>query len=208
MLSSKEIRNKEIDFEQLAKDNLSEINLYEIRNRSLEGIEKLTNLRDLKIDNCPEIKDLSPLTKLTNLRQLYLRDLELENHSSLEPLSKLKNLECLTLNDLGPDCISLKSLNSIVSENLILCIYSCDYEFSGEIYLNFYKLAYTNLSDCKTRIGPNKYRPFIFHNYLRRLKIARKKITILLIKYRILHYWHRFLFEDKNKDGIIRYCFL
>lgn len=86
-------------------------------NDALEGISDLTCLEYLdfsKLDNKRDVDNLSPLTSLTNLKEL---DLGWTNVDDLSPLSNLDNLESLNLEfvfvNLGPleGMTSLKTLN-------------------------------------------------------------------------------------------------
>jgi len=84
---------------------------------SLSGLEYCVNLEFLVLDSDLEIKDLSPLAGLTNLRQLYLFFNEL---SDISPLSGLYNLEVLNLEDnLVKDLSPLAGLTSLKLLNLM-----------------------------------------------------------------------------------------
>jgi hypothetical protein len=63
---------------------------------SLSGLEYCVDLEMLVLDSDWEIKDLSPISGLTNLRYLYLFFNDL---SDLSPLSGLYNLEVLNIED-------------------------------------------------------------------------------------------------------------
>ena len=61
---------------------------------SLEPLSKLENVVEITIDRSIDILDLEPLSNLTNLRKLTIRDSNIDN---LEPLRKLVNLRELNL---------------------------------------------------------------------------------------------------------------
>lgn len=59
---------------------------------SLEGIEHLSNLQSLILNDC-KISDITPISTLTNLEHLELKDNEIEDFSPLENLTALKYLK-------------------------------------------------------------------------------------------------------------------
>lgn len=78
---------------------------------SLSGLEYCINLETLILDSDLEIRDLSPISGLTNLRYLYLFFNDL---SDLSPLSGLHNLEVLNIEDnLIADITPLSGLTNL-----------------------------------------------------------------------------------------------
>jgi hypothetical protein len=72
-------------------------NLYLLGNQitDISPLSKLINLKVLDL-SCNKIDDLNPLSSLINLRQLYLTDNQI---TDISPLSELLNLESLDLDD-------------------------------------------------------------------------------------------------------------
>lgn len=65
--------------------------------KDINGIEKLTKLKDLDIDS-NDIKDYTPLSKLKNLEKLRVRALtEAKGISSITKLTKLKDLSLMSM---------------------------------------------------------------------------------------------------------------
>lgn len=83
--------------------------------KSLEGIEKLTNLKDLEIDS-DDVSDFAPLGKLKNLESLYV--MSRGTAKNIDAITSLKKLKSLTLHSMDDEDLSfvgkmtsLKELN-------------------------------------------------------------------------------------------------
>lgn len=102
------------------KDNRQKIKIIWDKIHSLDGIERLTNLKSLHI-NCNAIKDISKISSLKNLKILQLRHNLITDISSLSNLTNLEYID-LKFNKIS-DITSLTNLTKLkyldLSENNI-----------------------------------------------------------------------------------------
>ena len=102
--------------------NLTSLRLFDCDNISdLSPLSNLTNLTSLNLGSCDNISDLTPLSNLTNLTSLDL--FACDNISDLSPLSNLTNLTSLYLFacDNISDFTPLSNLTNLTSLDLDSC---------------------------------------------------------------------------------------
>ena len=91
---------------------LTELDLSDrgLTNEDIQGLEKMTNLTRLSLDGNRDITDLSPLSQLTNLKDLNLSN---TGATDLSPLAGLTNLT--KLNIANPDISDLSPLSNLTN---------------------------------------------------------------------------------------------
>mgnify|MGYP006277382023 CR=1 FL=1 len=108
---------------------------------SLVGMEYLTSLTTLELNDNYNIKDISPLAGLTKLTTLNLENNQVDN---IEPLRNLTNLEHINLNN---NLISdLTPLKGFMDDNLRILEVAHNPVFNQEIVSNLTSLERLNLA--------------------------------------------------------------
>ncbi len=123
---------------------------------NIAGLEYCTNLQKLILDSNPLIRDLSPLTGLTSLQELYLF---FNSLSDISPLTGLENLEVLSLednyiSDLSP-LAGLENLRVLSLEDNYMSDIS---PLAGLVNLEWLHLANNDVSDLSPLAGLAKLR--------------------------------------------------
>jgi hypothetical protein len=128
--------------------------------KDLSGIEQLVNLESLYIDHYHRVSSLSPLGELKNLTSLtieHFRDSPIKNIAVLKELTQLEELSLsgLTVNDMSAlqSLTNLKSL-SISNSNLSEANILADFHHLEELYL--YDTHIKDFSFLRTLTGLKK----------------------------------------------------
>jgi Leucine-rich repeat (LRR) protein len=82
--------NYDGDLFQSDLDKITELSLDQ--KDSIVDIDKLTNLKVLKLTNCIRLTDLSPVKGCKNLEQIYIVNTNITDFSALSTLTKLKDI--------------------------------------------------------------------------------------------------------------------
>lgn len=128
-------------------DNLEWLSLVNQQEDSLEPIRNCKKLRHLDIRNNDNVKDISALENLTNLEELDMRSIKVDNINGLAKLTKLRNLCAFScgINDITP----LENLVNLERAEL-------EYNNFSDISAlkNLTKLKYLDISKLSGGYGP------------------------------------------------------
>lgn len=128
-------------------DNLEWLSLVNQQEDSLEPIRNCKKLRHLDIRNNDNVKDISALENLTNLEELDMRSIKVDNINGLAKLTKLRNLCAFScgIKDITP----LENLVNLERAEL-------EYNNFSDISAlkNLTKLKYLDISKLSGGYGP------------------------------------------------------
>jgi len=117
---------------------------------SLKGIEKLTLLERLSIEHVGDIIDLKPLRKCTNLRELYLKSLAVEE-LDLSHLSECKYLHTIDVRYIYNMCwIKLPKMDEHEHFKTLIIKGDCEKRDMNESVHSHSKIDLSLLAGCKS----------------------------------------------------------
>lgn len=120
--------------------NLEELNLFAGQISSLNGIEGLANLKTLNLRTCSQIKDLTPVSCLENLENIYISGTAVKNIEALD-IPTLRNVELgqIDIGDYSP-LLGIENLKvdvAIEKEVLVDGILKKDVKAGEKYYLPY-----------------------------------------------------------------------
>lgn len=120
--------------------NLEELNLYSAQISSLNGIEGLVDLKTLNLITCSQIKDLTPVSRLEKLENIYISGTAVKNIEALD-IPTLRNVELgkIDIGDYSP-LLGIENLKvdvAIEKEVLVDGILKKDVKIGEKYYLPY-----------------------------------------------------------------------
>lgn len=150
-------------------EKITNLNALDKNIKDISGIENLVNLKTLQLPK-NQIKDISSLKGLTNLKDLYLGSNQIKDISVLKELTNLQNIE-LSGNQIS-DISALKELTNLYSISIIANRIKDISALEGLTNLKYVGLAGNKIVDISAlKKLTNLYSLYLYHNQIKDISV-------------------------------------